>query len=109
MSAAGHALRRAEVVQSEVLCHMSQLNPAVIPTNFAFNPNAPPNRFDEEWSAWMEGLGYELITSPCQGWPTEGDAVWQQAAGCGGEGCMLPSPLPSPSPAAAAPASAPAP
>ncbi len=89
------------MVQSEVLCHMAQLNPAVIPTNFAFNPNAPPNRFDEDWSSWMESLGYELISSPCQGWPTEGDAVWQQAAGCGREGCLLPSPLPSSSPAAA--------
>ena len=97
VSAAGHALRRAEVVQSEVLCHMAQLNPSVIPTNFAFNPNAPPNRFDEDWAGWMEQLGYELVSSPCQGWPTEGDAIWQQAAGCGGP-CMLPSPSPSPSP-----------
>jgi len=105
--AAGHALRRAEVVQSEVLCHMAQLNPDVIPTNFAFNPNAPPNRFDEDWAGWMEALGYELVSSPCQGWPTEGDAVWQQSTGCGKEGCMLPSAAPSPSqppPPPAAPA-----
>jgi len=77
---------------------MSQLNPSVIPTDFAFNPNAPPNRFDEDWEEHMGSLGYELVSSPCLGWPTEGDAVWQQASGCGPEKCMLPSPTASASP-----------
>ena len=99
VAAAGRALRRAEVVQAEVLCHMgAEAGGAdAAPTNFAFNPNAPRNGFDEDWAAHMEALGYALRESPCRGWPTEGDAVWEQAGACGGGGCYVPPASPSPS------------
>jgi hypothetical protein len=95
VSAAGDALRRAEVVTSEVLCHMElfesndERTGAAVP-HIAFNKNAPPNRFDAEWVGHMERLGYELVHSPCAGYPLEGDAVWRQAGGCEG-GCLLPT------------------
>ena len=110
VSAAGAALRRAEVVTSEVLCHMEQFQEgdanvgAAVP-HIAFNKNAPPNRFDADWKGHMEALGYELVHSPCAGHPLEGDAVWQQAGGCDG-GCLLPPRPAVAAPAAAAPAAA---